>query len=449
MKKLLIILFILTPSVIWAQSGKKDGSFNAAGIDQLYIMIDAGMKINVTGTDTDQISYTYEFDGNDQAYEHYFQNFNPEYETYDGRASLQIDFPEIKRKNVSFRTKKHLLTLSVPKAIELQLQTRYSTVNIQSIERATEVTNRSGSVAIRDIGQGIKVSNEYGNVVAENINGDVDISSRSARIDVKGVKGSLTVKSHYTKLNLTKITGELDLENKSGTVNAYDLDSRITSRGDYTNYELTDIRGDIDIDTKSGSVIIDKAENVNITGDYTNVTASNLKGERGISINTKSSKVQIENVFGDVGISGEYINIELENISRHVDVRNRSGKVTTNTVQGAVSIVGEYNKIDVKNYQGDYVYILNRSGNIQIEAMEKLNSLEVWTSYGDVDVNMKKPFEGDVRFDVEYGKLDQPFKLNNTVLNNSRNAAKVQGKVGNGTGRILIEVRNGDITITQ
>ncbi len=449
MKKLFILLFLILPTFIWAQSGTKDGAFNASGVDQLYILVDTGMKINVTGSDTDQISYDYEFEGNSEAYDHYFKNFEPEFETRGGQASFKIDFPSIKRKKVNFRTKKHILTLNVPKALELELQTRYSKVDIKSIDRTTSVRNRSGSVVIQDIGQGISVVNEYGNVQAANINGDVNITSRSARIDVKDVKGSLTVRSNYTKMNLTKISGELDLENRSGTVNAYNLDSKITSRGDYTNYELTDIRSDVDIDTKSGTVLIDRAENVNITGDYTNVTASDIKGDRGISVSTKSSKVSINNVLSDVRINGEYINMKLENISGAADLRNKSGKIDASGVKGALYVDGEYNKLNIKDYLGDYVAISNRSGDINLDATEQLKYLEIIASYTDIDIHLDKSYTGTVKFDLEYGKLTQPFKLNNASMNESRNSTRIQGEVGSGNGKMVIQSRNGDITITQ
>lgn len=250
-------------------------------------------------------------------------------------------------------------------------------------------------------------------------------------------------------MNLTKISGELYLENKSGTINAYDLDSKFTARGDYVNFELTDLRGDVDIDTKSGSVSIDKAENVTITGDYTNTTATNIRGDRGISVSAKSSKVDLENVSTDARITGEYINIKLENIGRNVEVRNKSGKISAKEVEGAVSIDGDYNNVDLNNYLGNDILINNRSGNISIEAENKLQNLEIHTSYGDLDIILKTPFEGNVSFDLEYGKLKHPYTLNNARIDNSSNHTKVDGTVGNGNGNMFVKSRNTDVIISQ
>ena len=448
MKYLYLLLFTLIPALLFAQSGTKDGSFEAKNMDQLRIRVDAGMTIKINGSQTDQISYSYDFDGNDQAYDHLFKNFKPEFSTRGGEAFINIEFPEHRKKNVNFRIKKNILVLNVPKAIELELTTRYSKIEVTNIDRTTRIDNRGGSVKLRDIGQNATISNEYGNIDVQNNNGDVDISSRSSTIDVSNVKGNLLVNSNYSKLNLTKITGQLNLENKSGTVNAYDLDSDLMGNGDYTEYELTDVRGTIQIYNKSGTVHIDKAENVLIHGDYTNITASNLKGDE-VQIESKSSNVELKNVLGRVIINGSYLEIELDNISKQVSVKNRSGKVTAQSLKNSILIDGDYNKIKLESFEGSEITIENRSGDIEIDALKTLSSVYIKASYTNIELNLRSSFQGDVNFDVTYGKLKQPFKLNQVIISDEKNSLNIQGSVASGNGKMIIESRSGDVTIKQ
>lgn len=448
MKYISLLLFIVIPSNLFGQSGTKNGAFEAKKLAQLSILIDAGMKISITGVDGDQITYDFEFDGNDQAYEHIFKNFDPVYEQIDGQASIMIEFPQQTRKNVNYRIKKSNLTINVPKDIELQLDTRYSKIEISSIARVTKVNNRSGSVKLRNIGQGAFIRNEYGDCDVESINGDVDITSRSSTIDAKNIRGNLIVNSDYSKLNLTKISGRLRLENKSGTVNAYDLDSDFISRGDYTKYELTDIRGNIQIENKSGTINIDKAENVSIRGDYTNINARDLNGEQ-IVIESKSANIKLENLLGEVIINGSYLDIGLINIAREVSVTNRSGKINAKELKSSFLIDGDYNTVKLDRFLGDKVNIQNRSGDIEINAINKLTHLVIESSYTSVDLNLAAPFEGKVSFDVTYGSLEQPFKLDNATFTDEKNSKIIKGSVGNGNGLLSIKSRNGDIRITN
>ncbi|MFY0698929.1 MAG: DUF4097 family beta strand repeat protein [Balneola sp.] len=448
MKYLSLLLFIILPTSLLAQSGEKEGTFNAPNIDQLMIRVDAGMTINITGSDTEQITYTYEFDGNDQAYNHLFENFDPKFSNNGGSGYLNIEFPAHKKKNVNYRIKKNILTLNIPSQIELELVSRYSKIDVSNITRTTRIENRSGSVKLNNIGQSVTVSNEYGNIDVNSINGDVDITSRSSRVDAKNITGNLKVRSNYSKMNLSKITGILNIENKSGTVNAFDLDSDFRANGDYTNYELTNVRGDIQISNKNGTISIDNAESVLISGDYSNVKASNLKGDR-VMIESRSAKLELSNVLGSVIVNGGYLNIELENISNDVSITNRSGKITAKDIDGSFIINGDYNKIKLDDFKGSEIQMENRSGDIEINALNDLNLINIETSYTPIKLNLSSPFSGNIRFHVTYGRLSHPYKLNDATLVDERNSTKIEGTVGNGNGRMYIESRNGNVTINQ
>ena len=448
MKNLAIILFILIPASVFAQSGNKEGSFNTFNLDQLMIRIDAGMTINLKGSDTDQITYTYEFEGNDQAYNHLFMNFEPDFRLNGGNAYLNIEFPEHKKKNVNYRIKKNILTLNVPSKIDLEMVTRYSKIDITNIERTAKIENRSGYVKLNQIGESVTVYNEYGNVDVNSVAGDVEITSRSATVDAKNIKGNLKVSSNYSKMNLSKITGTLFVENKSGTVNAFDLDSDFRANGDYTDYELTNIRGNVQINNKNGTINLDGAESVFISGDYSNIKASNLRGEQ-VQIESKSAKLELNNVLGRLMINGGYLNIELEDIAKDVSITNRSGKVSASNLKGSCRISGDYNKIKLDDFEGSEIQIENRSGDIEINALNHLNLVNIESSYTTIKLNLASAFSGNVRFFVTYGKLTHPYKLNNATLVDERNSTKIEGTVGNGTGQMEIESRNGNVIITQ
>ena len=74
MKTIYITLFLFLVSTIsYAQSGTKTGSINAASLNEFTIDINRGMKIIIEGVEgLDEISYSYDFDGNKAAYERFF-----------------------------------------------------------------------------------------------------------------------------------------------------------------------------------------------------------------------------------------------------------------------------------------------------------------------------------------------------------------------------------------
>lgn len=63
--------------------------------------------------------------------------------------------------------------------------------------------------------------------------------------------------------------------------------------------------------------------------------------------------------------------------------------------------------------------------------------------------NLDTPFDGKVNLNISYGKLDQPFKLDNVTFTDEKNSKIIKGTTGKGNSIMTIKSRNGDVTITQ
>ena len=134
-------------------------------------------------------------------------------------------------------------------------------------------------------------------------------------------------------------------------------------------------------------------------------------------------------------INGGYLNIELEDIAKDVSITNRSGKVSASNLKGSCRISGDYNKIKLDDFEGSEIQIENRSGDIEINALNHLNLVNIESSYTTIKLNLASAFSGNVRFFVTYGKLTHPYKLNNATLVDERNSTKIEGTVGNEPGK--------------
>lgn len=450
MKKTLFTLTILLiSSTAFAQAGKKDGEFNAERVNELTIQVDAGMKISVTGTNSKIISYIYDFDGNDEAYEHFFQNFNPEFNNSTGRARLVVDFPEQKKRRVNHIIEKHSLTISVPKDIALELSTRYSEVTVVNIEKGVSVQNRSGEVKVTNVQQLVNINNHYGKIDVSNIQGDLTLSSRSAHVDIKDVVGSLKIDANYSKMNISKIDGEVFISNRSGTVNIFEIKGNLTTTGPYVEYEITNIEGDIDMNNRNGKVAINTARSLKIIGDYTYVNATNILSEQGVFLEGRSADVVLENIGGNTVISGQYLDLTLKNIQGSASIKNRSGKINIDGLENRFVLQGEYIPLEVKNFKGENVQIVNRSGSILIEAVNELNLVDIESQYGKVELIMKKKFNGEVTIESRYGKVVSDLTLTTQNVSTSNREQIISGVAGNGSGKMVIKNRSGDIVIKQ
>lgn len=448
---LLTLAVILLPLSVYSQSGTKNGSFNAAGFDELDWRIEAGMKISVQGSsNTQEITYTYNFDGNKEAYEHYFENFEPLLESEGGRALIKVEFPKNRNRKTNYKIKKHELIITMPSEVMLRLMTRYSNIEISSINRGVEVNNRSGQIKVEDVNQNVTVNNPYGRVLVINVKGDVLVFNRSANIDVREITGRVKLEASYSKINVSKINGELDITNRSANVNAFDIQGKLTTKGPYVNYELTNIEGGITMENRSANVDISSTPYFLIKGGYVNINAVNITGDEGVSIEGRSASVNLKDVRRSIVITGSYINIDLENVGGNVSIENRSGKIVIDGLENNLSISGQYLPIKVVNFSGSNVEINNRSGSAKIEANSKLGYVNIRSEYGDVDLELKQKFSGIVDLELRYGNIETNLNLSDRNSIKEGNQHSLSGVAGNKRdSKILIRNRSGNINVKQ
>ncbi|RNC79620.1 MAG: hypothetical protein ED557_13940 [Balneola sp.] len=440
-------LALLANMDLFFQDGTKEGEVDLEGISQLEVLVDAGMEITVKGDNSTKLSYKYYFKGNKLAYERYFENFDPEVKRNGGEARFEVDFPNINIKNETFRVDEHRLEITLPSELLLRLRSRYSQIEVENIRLGLEVENRSGTVKARDIFQTVRIYNDYGSIVAMNIQGELFIANRSASIDVQEIIGAVQVNANYSKMNISKVDGDLDITNRSGAVNAFDINGSLTGDGPYVEYELTNIDGDVRIDNKSGKITLNSARSLRVVGDYTHVNASNITSSEGASIEGRSANVDLKNIEGNVMVTGQYLNIDLEKVKGAASISNRSGKLYINDLEKDLTFRGEYVPISARNLRGANLNIDNKSGNMDIETLAVMENVFIKSNYGNVELFMKSKFNGQVKIETKYGKLDSDFTITGEQISEYSNRRIVTGTVGNGNGTMEIITQNANVII--
>ncbi|MTI88686.1 MAG: DUF4097 domain-containing protein [Balneolaceae bacterium] len=447
-----ILIVILTTATVYAQSGHKEDHFDASSLDQLTIRINSGMEIVVEGTDTPQLSYTYDFEGNKPAYERYFVGFNPEFEKKDGYGAFSIRYPEQSTQNVSYEIKKNRLVIKLPRQLKLEVSTQYSSLHISNIDRDTHVYNRSGSVTIENIGQALQVSNDYGDISARNIQGDVTLRARSSQINLSQVTGRVNIGSPYSKMSVSQIDGDVEVQNQSGTINAFNIQGSFSGKADYTEFKLTNIEGRTRLSSKSGNVTVDNIRDFSFEGEYTDVSARNIRDADLVDIRGRSATITLAVINAKTSVQGEYLDIQANEIVSDIAITNRSGTVHLKDIQGMLKYVGYYTDIELNNFNGKVIRMNSKNGSIKGRGIKGISAISIQSEYGDIDLDLDQIFEGQLHLITTYGSIKHNFDLTNskTIQKSQRNV--VQGTVGtisdgNSSNRIMIQAANGNIRV--
>ena len=378
----------------------------------------------------------------------FFENFEPDFKNNSGVASFVIPSDKKKRRNRSYRTTKNNITFRVPKNIKLELNTKYSTVDITNIEKDVFVWNRSGRVVVSNISQQVEIHNEYGTIDATQVRGGLKINGRSATVTVREIEGNTDVNAHYSKINIGNVDGDVNIENRSGVINAFNITGNLVAKSDYCSHEVTNIQGDVDIESQSGKVSVEDAQTLTFQGDYTSLIAKDIKSLEGVYLKGKSATFELDEIKGPTSIDAAYMKVILNNTRDDISITNKSGTIYVDNAQGKLfDFEGEHVEISLKKFGGSDLNIRNKSGRSIIDSISELKSVEIDSEYGNVDLTIAD-FNGNIELISKYGRIRSDYDLVKTD-NEIRNEISSKGILGNGNGKIRISVRSGDINLRK
>lgn len=261
-------------------------------------------------------------------------------ESFNGEAFIDAQYSEIKIKNITSHLK--LNTRSANVLIEkvngnCKVSGDYSTITISDVKGMVDVEDRSGNVEIVNSG-GVNFNGPYSRLGIETVSGsaanDLKITNRSGSIKLKNVIGNIFIDDSYSNMEFINITGDVDLTSRSGKIIGKNIEGSWSSKTQYSRITIDGLRADfINIVNRSEPIVLQLKSipnQIEIKNDYGNVDLSmpqDFSGDVSLSathgdINTSfplsyKNKGSVTTAKGKVGTGSNKLKIE-----------TRSGNIT-------------------------------------------------------------------------------------------------------------------------
>jgi DUF4097 and DUF4098 domain-containing protein YvlB len=231
--------------------------------------------------------------------------------------------------------------------------------------------------------------------------GDVTVTQRSGDLKVSSQRGDVT---------LDQVTGNVSVTTRHGSLHASNVTGNLGADG-----RLDDLA----LDTISGAVII----TADIFGD---TRLSKL--QKGVTIHTSRTDLQFAKLDGDLTMD--------------------SGDLQGDGLLGPVSLSTKAKDVSLRNLNGD-VHISDDHGDINLESISAttLGNLDLTTHHGDV--HLRLPAKGNFQYQVvtRHGDISSDFE---SVRSESHTgAATATGTIGKGGVKISVTSDTGDIEISK
>jgi len=182
---------------------------------------------------------------------------------------------------------------------------------------------------------------------------------------------------------------------------------------------------------------------VEVRSESGNIEILDTKGAARVT--SRAGDLKMRGLVGPVDVTAETGNIDLEDVgSPNVSIESKSGDVTLKRIRGNVNARAASGNMDLKECGGKIYTLETVSGDISLHLVEPVSgNVSVRTVSGNSSV--KVPEESDCR--VSLSTLRGTVGSNVSVRDEAKTAARLTGRLGEGTGTLDMSAVTGDIVL--
>jgi DUF4097 and DUF4098 domain-containing protein YvlB len=336
----------------------------------------------------------------------------------------------------------------VPQRNALMTDMKYGSMSLDGMAADVELLGVSNSVVLRNCASVRRVENNYGTTRIENSGGAASITGASSKVTVTDFAGSVEIDANYSTVTIARITKDVQLTDQSGRVSVDDVGGSATIDADYSTVTLARVQGAVKVRATSGSVSLRDAGSAAVDGRYSSIDISGITGKAGrdLTVKSESGRLSIEDVAADVVIDNPYSTIRLDRVRGNVSVNTTSGSIEASDVVGDWRSQSPYSSVTLHGLTAGSISIGTSNNLVRVSCRTVPSTVSVRNDYGGVRISMPQGFSGAVDLDAEYGPVDTNLPLK---IRKRSQSASATGKLGTGTGSILVETKSGDIDLNE
>jgi len=318
-------------------------------------------------------------------------------------------------------------TFSVSPDVLMEITNKYGNVNIETWNKKSIDINVEVIVCgkkqdkVNDLLRRIDIRMEQGSNYIET----------ETIIESAQTKGWGWYKGNYEDASYTinyfvsmPITGNVDIYNKYGNIDLETLEGYADIELKYGNLETDDIGKDVELDLGYGNADIGQVQNVDMNIKYSKIEIEACKQ---FDLESKYSSYKIGEVeLLDIDYC-KYDKYKIDKVGT-LDSENKYTTFNIKELTNQLEVDCSYGKINVDNVSADF------------------DLIKIDCSYTPISIDINNQSGAQVYVDNTYGSIDF-YDSNNVSYTKENHTKMLEGTLGNGAGKIVIESNYGSVDI--
>ena len=307
---------------------------------------------------------------------------------------------------------------------------------------ALVVRNEHGRVDVSDAAA-LEVDSSYEPVTVRRVGGDAKLTTRHADVKAEEVQGALTLSARHGAVELRQVAGPASLDVEHGDVTTHQT-SALSLTHRYGALTAEDVGGELKVSGEHNGVGAVKVDGrAVVESGYRDVSLSEVTGET--TVTAEHAEVDVKDARGAVVVKLNYGDVTLSRIAGPVELDVEHGGLNANGLgaglRGRVS--GDDAILD--GFRGPVDLEVSRAEVRLVPQGELVDDVRVVVRNGGVRLTVPDSSRFTLQASVQSGeiKLDELAGLTLTRSGDDR----IEGHMGEGGGRVTLEVEHGDITL--
>ncbi|HYG24772.1 MAG TPA: hypothetical protein VEH04_18540 [Verrucomicrobiae bacterium] len=215
--------------------------------------------------------------------------------------------------------------------------------------------------------------NGFGETLVSGVNGKVDTSSAHGRMTLENIGGEVRARNSFGTLGVTD-AGPANLSNSHGDLRAARIKGRLDAESSFGTIEVSDVDGEVKLRNQHGRLDVHDVQG-------------------GADLRTTFGSLNVTRIAGDTLLN------------------NHHGSVDATDITGSVTATTSFSRLNIAGSGASYV-CRNQHGSIQLNAASPgVTNVDVETSFGSIDVRLRKELKPVVVARTSFGEVESDFPV--------------------------------------
>jgi hypothetical protein len=304
------------------------------------------------------------------------------------------------------------------------------------------VRNEHGRVDVSDTAA-LELESSYEPVTVRRVGGDAKLTTRHADVKAEDIKGALTLSARYGAVELRQVAGPATLDVEHGDVTAHQTAAlSLTHR--YGELTAEDVGGELKVSGEHNGVNAVKVDGrAVVENGYRDVSLAEVAGET--TVTAEHAEVDVKDARGAVVVKSNYGDVTLDRIAGPVELSVEHGGVRAHGLGAGLRGRVSGDDVIIDGFRGPVDLEASRASVRLVPQSELVDDVRVVARNGGVRLIVPDASRFTLEASVTSGEIELS-EVEGLTLSRS-GGDRIEGRMGEGGGRVTLEVEHGDITL--